>query len=295
MKAKTARALCAINVGLLIAGHTSLAKDAPKQPRTAVNASVNSPKALTADQKLQINLAEKDLQEYEKQHGTLIEDYPVRLGDLARVYILTGQIVQAEKTITRAIESAKTFRAPELIIPGLMSNYAFEMAPYDKVKARRAATIGLEFAIKLPIGSRERLQYLVSLINFYNQIGAAEEANKQTADLDEQLRALENARGLDESVIETTAYTLQQMAGLFTDPNKRSTYDFKRAETYQLRAIMQFDKLPKEKRIVGHVALQKWYQLFGWTQKSNQQANIVKSLNNGKPYVKQVCHGCGLG
>lgn len=294
MRAKAAQALCLLNIGLLVAVQPLLAYEPPKNSKDAKPITKQTP-TLNADQKLQIRLAEEELRAYEKEHGATVVDFPNRLGDLARVYIINGQIAQAERTISRALDSAKTFRAPELIIPGLMSNYAFEMAPYDKVKARQAATIGLEFANKLPFGSSERLGYLFNLISLFKRLDAPNEANKQIADLDEQLHALEKANGLDERMIESTADTLSQMSTLYCLPNKTGSGDFKRAESYQLRAIAQYDKLPKDKRLMAHVHLQQWYQGFGMDQKSIEQGNVIKSLNNGKPYVRRVCHGCGMG
>lgn len=294
MKAKAAQALCLLNVGILVSGQQLLANETQtrfKLTKTATQASTT----LTSDQKLQIHNAEEFFQEFEKVHGAGNPDYPVRMADLANVYLRNGQIAIAEKTIYRSVEAAKTFRAPELIVPWIMRNYAFEMAKHDKAKARKAIATGLESANKLPFGSSERLQYLQGMIEFYKQIGSIEEANKQIADIDEQLRALEKANGLDEVIIASTAYALRQMSVYFCSPHKQNAGDFRKAESYQLRAIAEFDKLPKEKRIVPHFELQSWYQSFGMTKKSMEQADIVKSLNNGKPYVKQACHGCGLG
>lgn len=294
MKAKAARALCLLNIGLLVAGQPLHANEPALISKSAKPAGPLSA-TLNSDQKKQILSEEEFITFWAKEHGTSDPDYPFRLSNLACVYARNGQIDKAEKTIEKVIESAKTFRTPELIIPSIMSGYAFCLTPFDQSKARKSIAIGSEYANKLPIGSGDRLQYFFSLINFYNHIGSPEEAKRQIADLDEQLRALENAGGLDERVIETTAYMLQQMAGLFTETNKRKTYDFKKAEAFQLRSIVQFDKLPKAKRILGHHALQQWYQSFSMTQKSKEQFDIVKSLNDGKIYVKNVCHGCGMG
>lgn len=295
MKAKAARALCAVNIGLMVSGQPLFAKESSvgtntDKPAAPVSATLNS------DQKKQILEEKEFITFWANEHGTSDPDYPFRLSNLACVYAKNGQIALAEKTISNVIESAKTFRTPELIIPSILSGYALCLAPFDKSRARKAISIGTEYANKRPIGSEDRMQYFFSLINYYKQIGSPGEANKQIADLDEQLRALEKANGLEEQVIESTAYMLQRMSGLFTDPNNRNTYNFKRAESYQLRAIAQFDKLPKAKRIIGHHLLQQWYQSFSMTRKSKEQFDIVKSLNDGKIYVKHVCHGgCGMG
>lgn len=294
MKAKTARALCALNVGLLVSG-TPLLAEQPSAISKIGNESAQLPATLNSDQKKQIFDEEEFITFWTKEHGVSNPDYPFRLSSLAYAYAKNGQIAQAEKTISKVIESAKTFRTPELIIPSIMSGYALCLAPFDKLKAQKAIALGSEYANKLPIDSDDRMQFFFSLINFYKQTGSPEDANKQIADLDQQLRALENARGLDERGIETTAYMLQRMAGLFTDSNKRKTYDLKKAEAFQLRSIAQFDKLPKAKRIIGHHLLQQWYQGFSMTRKSREQFDIVKSLNDGKIFVKQACHGCGMG
>lgn len=294
MRVKAAQALCWINVGLLVVGQPLLANE-PSTNAKAAKATTKSSTTLTADQKFQIRTEEQFLRDYEKEQGSHIPDFPERIANLARVYAKNGQIDQAEKTISRALESAKTFRNPDYIVQGIMSNYAFEMAFHDKTKARKAIAVGLESANRLPFGSNERLGYLLNMIAFYKQIGAQEEANKQIADLDEQLRALERANGLDANIIESVAYTLAQMSGLFCLPNKQGIGDFKKAEAYQLRSIAQFDKLQNDRRLMAHVRLQEWYQSFGMKKQSDEQANIVKSLNNGKPFVKQACHGCGLG
>lgn len=294
MKAKAARALCLLNAGLLLSGIPAVAnKPTPKSE--SFKSILNTSKELNADQKLQIQLAEKDLHDFERQHGATNIDYSVQLANLANVYLRNNQMIQAEKTLERSLAAARKLRNPDLVIPDIMSNWAFGMALKDKVKAIEAMDRGVASANNLPFGSGNRLGFLFNRIQLYKQIGENIEADKKIADVDDQLRALEQAKGLDDSIIASVAYMLRQMSGLYCLPSNRNTGDFKKAEAYQIRAIAQYDKLSKDKRLLAHAQLQEWYQSFGMKQKSEEQGNIIKSLNDGKPYKKHVCHGCGMG
>jgi len=294
MKAKAARALCLLNAGLLLSGIPAVANK-PTSKSESFKATLNASKELNADQKLQIQLAEKDLHDFERQHGATNIDYSVQLANLANIYLRNNQMIQAEKALERSLAAAKRLRNPDLVIPDIMSNWAFSMALKDKVKAKEAMDRGMASANNLPFGSGNRLGFLFNRIQLYKQIGENSEADKQIADVDDQMRALEKAKGLDDNIIASVAYMLRQMSGLYCLPSNRKTEDFKKAEAYQIRAIAQYDKLPKDRRLLAHAQLQEWYQNFGMKQKSEEQENIIKSLNDGKPFIKRVCHGCGMG
>ncbi len=275
---------------------------------------------------VQIKLVEKDVHEFVKTHGTTNPDYPQQLAFLASIYLKHGKAKQAEETFKKAIETQKTFRNPDYVIPGMMLNWAFELVPHDISKANQTLLAGLESANRMPFGSKERLDYLYGMITFYKQVKQKAQEEAQIKLLDEQLRALEKADGLQDQHILVIAQTLSKMADLYVLPSSRLSVktaiqkmevigdrvaakpnsvrerDFKLAEVYQLRAIEQYGKLLKDQQLQAHIALRAWYDYYGQTKQSQNESRILDRLNNGPEWRKlqktrkrQPCHGCGMG
>ena len=270
---------------------------------------------------LQVQNCEQSLREFVKQHGTTDPDYPRQLSVLAGIYLKYGMNEKAEKTFDQALAAQKTFRNPDYVIPEMTLIWASEMALHDLPKAKTVLLDGMTAANRLAFGSRERLDYMYGMIRFYDEFGTKAEEQRQIALLDEQLSALEKAKALQERDIGTVAGILTQMSNLFCAPppaffngavgqqiiaNKRrgsaQDLDFKRAEKFQLRAIAQFDKLPKKRRVAAHIALRYWYQYFGEKDKAENEARVLDQISNGidwrelaKLKPRQQCHGCGMG
>ncbi len=161
---------------------------------------------------VQVKLVEKEVGEFVKTHGTSNPDYPRQLAFLATIYLKHGKKKQAEETFKKAIDAEKTFRNPDYVIPEMMLNWAYELLPHDISKANQTLLAGLESANRMPFGSKERLDYLYGMITFYKQAKKKPEEEAQIKLVDEQLRALEKADGLQDQYIRALAQTLTKMA-----------------------------------------------------------------------------------
>lgn len=272
-------------------------------------------------EEVQVQNCEQSLREFVKQHGTANPDYPRQLTILAGIYLKYGMREKADKTFDQAISAQRTFRNPDVVIPEMMQIWASELALHDLPKAKKVLLDGMAVANRLSFGARERLEYMYGMIRFYDQFGTPDEEQKQIALLDEQLAAIEKAKGLPEAEIGTVAGILTQMSNLFCAPPptffngvtgqviiqnpKRDSVqklDFKKAESYQLRAIAQYDKLSKERRVAAHISLRHWYQYFGEKEKADNETRVLDQISNGidwrelaKPKPRLECHGCGMG
>jgi len=264
---------------------------------------------------IQAKFFEKDLSEFVAQHGTTSPDYPRRLANLAGIYLKCGMSSKAEETFAKAIESAKTFRNPDLMVPEITQVWASELAVYDLQKAKKYLLEGMQAADRMAFGSKVRLDYMYGMIQFYRQYKCTAEEQKQIVLLDEQLKALEKAKGLSEGDIGTLAGILTQMSDLYCMPppillngdesNQTSRpvtkTNYEKAEEYQLRAIAQFDKLSKERRIAAHISLRRWFEFFGKTAQAESEERKLDAIGNGVDWRElarkkpRPCLGCGMG
>jgi hypothetical protein len=272
---------------------------------------------------LQVKIFEQDLKKYVAEHGQIALDYPQRLAKLAEIYLSNDLREKAEKTFAQAVAAEKKFRNPETVLPEMYMTWANALARYDLTKGKKVLLEGMIEADKNSFGSKERLEYMYGMISFYRQFGMKVEEQNQIKLLDEQLRALEKAKGLQEGDYAALGAVLVQMSDLFCLPPPRylekeehttivgegvkltsmsvHASDYRKAEAYQKRAIIQFDKLSKDRRIAAHIALRRWYQYFGENGKAENEARTLDQISEGVDWrmldgPKRGCSGaCGMG
>lgn len=270
---------------------------------------------------LQVRIIEKDVKKYAELHGENASDYPSRLVSLAEVYLANGMREKADKAFEQAIAAQNRFRFPELEMPQLYLTWANTLGRSDLPKAKQLLLDGMVVADKNLFGSKERLSYMCGMVSFYRLFGLKAEEQKQFNLLDEQLTALEKAKDLNERIIEAVADTLLQMSNFLCTPRPRNfrpsermtivgnndritdktvhEQTFKEAEKYQKRAMAQFDMLPLDKRLRGHIGLKEWYEFYGQTWQAENESRTLDSISKGKNWKRltmpTMCYGCGMG
>lgn len=279
--------------------------------------------------KAAVETAEASVKMFEQRSGTNNSSYTSLLMYLAGVYLANDREKDAEIIYNKAIFNLKSKPDRKAEVPALMLNWAMLLASNkgaSKEKAEKALLDGLKLANELPAASKERINFLIGTINFYNVIGKPAEKQARIKAADEHLATLEKNEKLNNEEITNVAANLVKLAEIQTfpmpvmrlryqppvfqvvpdnSPDKPNTVrakEFKSAEAFQLRAIKQYDRLPETVpwRIEAHRKLILWYRSLGQTKQEEfqiqQLGKIMHTTDRDKLFPQPApCPACGMG
>ncbi|MBA3855478.1 MAG: hypothetical protein C0507_01095 [Cyanobacteria bacterium PR.3.49] len=279
--------------------------------------------------KAAVETAEASVKMFEQRAGTNNPSYVNQLMYLANVYLSNDREKDAEIIYNKALLNLKSKPDRKAEVPRLMLDWAMMLASNknsQKEKAEKVMLDGLQLANELPAASKERINYLIGTINFYNVIGKSDKKQARIKAADEHLASLEKNEKLTNEDITNVAANLVKLAEIQTfpmpvmrfrfqspvfhvvpdnSPDKPNTVkerEFKSAEGYQLRAIRQYDRLPETVpwRIEAHRKLILWYRSLGQTKQEEFQTQQLSKLMNTTDRDKLFpqpapCPACGMG
>lgn len=303
----------------------------------ALGLSVGALPAL-ADSKY-VEQAEKSLQDYVSQHGKANSAYPSMAMNLVSVYLSNGMTKKADDTFNEAIQSAKAQSKSPAELPGMYMSYAMGIAqncmnknlPQYKTQktelelAHKILLKGLSIANQSPAASTIRLNYLSDMIDCYKMGSMKAEEAVQLQVVDQQLKLLEANEKLKPAEIAQVAFTLIKLSRHYCPspmfraarmmppmqvvsdstaekPNTVKSKDFKAAESYQLRAMAQYNRLAENdpSRIEAQRSLASWYHLYGQTKQeefqTQQLSKLMHTTDRNKLFPQPApCPACGMG
>lgn len=278
--------------------------------------------------KAAVETAEASVKMFEKRAGTSNPSYTAQLMYLANVYLGNNRDKDAEITYNKALTVLKSASDRKDDVPGLMLQWAMMLASNKngpKEKAEKVMLDGLQGANELPATSIKRIRYLIGTVNFYNVIGKPAEKQARLKAADEYLATLEKNSKLTNEEITNVAASLVQLAEIYTfpmpimrfrqppimrivpdgspdAPNTVREKEFRAAEALQLRAIVQYDRLPETVpwRIEAHRKLILWYRTLGQTKQeefqTQQLSKLMHTTDRDKLFPQPApCPACGMG
>lgn len=289
--------------------------------------------------KAAVEQAEKRFNDFVKQVGKSNPQYPVFLANLADTYIRNGMQSEADDTFKKAVESQKTKDTPtNSKLPAMYAAYATTLLSLStetsfpektrknfREHAEKLLQEGQPYADKCAADSIEKLNYGLRAIQGYRMAGMKPEEVSRTAAYDKELKVLEDNDKLGRDGILTVAMMLLRMGQMYapspafraarmmgemkiipdnspTKPGTVKQKDYKAAETYHLRAMAQYNRLPDgdPTRIDAQRNLAFWFQLYGQKQQADYQTKQLSKLLHTTERDKLFppappCPACGMG
>lgn len=289
--------------------------------------------------KAAVEQAEKQFNDFVKQAGKSNPQYPSSLANLAETYIRNGMQKEADATFKKAIEAQKTSDTPtKSKLPAMYAAYATTLLSLStettfpektrqnfREQAQKLLQEGQPYADKCAADSIEKLNYGLHTIQAYKMAGMKSEEVSRTAAYDKELKLLEDNEKLGRDGILSVAMMLLRMGQMYapspvfrtarmmqeikivadnspTKPGTVKQKDYKAAETYHLRAMAQYNRLPDgdPTRIDAQRNLAFWYQLYGQKQQADYQTKQLSKLLHTTERDKLFppappCPACGMG
>jgi len=303
-------------------------KDRPFKLLTSIIAVSLAAKTLPAHaNKAEIDSAEAKVKVSEKRLQTKSRSYTDQLMSLARVYLNNNKENDAKLVFKKAISNLKSQPQRKAEIPALMSAWAMTLVNHNanlREDAEKVMLEGLQLANELPPASKQRIQYLLEIIDFYKAIGKRSEMLARIKAADQHLASLEKNQKLTNDEIIQVALSLVTLAEYRTFPMPQMRFkqptvrivpdnspdlpntvkesEFKDAETFRLRALTQFDRLPETMgyRVEAHRALIYWYRRLGKTKEEDFQtkrlSELLQTSDRRKLFPESDgCPACGMG